>query len=420
MNLNSFREIAQRIQLPPGYPRPQFNEVANPPEITIKRSIEGASVFLSIKWLDEEKATFELNISYLRRRNPRVAMLHVAQKEMAIVLAKSTYTYRNDLGEEALVKETATAFSDVVTYVYNKLRERLEYWKEIYGFFHDLLEERVDAVPAYRCAFYDIACSVPSAILKRVENLSLNERETWRTINRNHGGAVQASFNYFLRIYYRHGVEGAVISNLDSCQEELQNLNVHPFPDVGANVAPEGNDEDEDEDSIEILDCPWIVDEEEPDDSHHFANESNDCENAGGEKENEALYAPAPEGRLQRLACNMAIVEAVMKAQKMEALDNNACVSLLLQKEERQNFWLEAFGEWLHTCVDVPLADSENEVREDAKAALFEIADACPLAFLSDPHFCKDDIANILERHHRLARCSWELCSVYVQELHIF
>lgn len=418
MNLNSFREIAQRIQLPDGYPRPQCDHVANPPVITINRSIEGASVFLSIKWLDEEKATFELNISYLGRRNPRVAMLHVARKEMAIVLAESTYTYRNDLGEETLVEETATAFSGVVKYVYNKLRERLEYWKEIYGFFHDHLEEQVDAVPAYRCAFYDIACSVPAAILKGRENLSLNERETWSSINVNHGGAVQASFNYFLRIYYRHGVEAAVRSNLNSCWEELQNLNVDPFFCVGANVAPEGNDEDED--SIEILDCPWIVDEEEPDDSHHFVNESNDCENAGGEKENEALYAPAPEGRLQRLACKMAIVEAVMKAQKMEALDNSACVSLLSQKEDRQKFWLEAFGGLLHTCVDVPLANKENEVREDAKAALFEIADACPLAFLSDPNFCQDDIANILGRHHTSARSSWELCSVYVQNLRIF
>ena len=413
MNLNSFIKIAQRIQLPNGYPRPQFDNVANPPVITIKRSIERASVSLSIKWLDEEKATFELNISYLRRRNPRVAMLHVAQKEMAVVLAESTYTYRNDLGEETLVKETATAFSDVVTYVYNKLRERLEYWTQIYGFFHDHLEEQVDSVAAYRCAFYDIACSVPSAILKGC--VSLNERETWRSINVNHGGAVQSSFNHFLEIYRRHGVKEEVRSNLNSCQEELQNLNVDPFFCVGANVAPEGNDEDEDE---EMPDCALIVGEGEPDDSQHFANESNNCENAGGE--NEALYATALEGRLQRLACNMAIVEAVMKARTREMLDNSACVSLLLLKEERQNVWLEAFGELLHECVDVPLAKRENEVREDAKAALFEIADACPLAFLSDPNFCKDDIANILERHHRLARYSWELCSVYVQNLRIF
>lgn len=237
MDRRTFKEIARNTRLPHRYRRQEPNDVDDIPVMTVERRIGRIKVSLTIELRDGYPVFgFNINNDIGGIRTPEISMLYVAHKEIAVAIDGAAYRRDKSDDNGRFIESVANDFCHIINFIYKALWKRLLYWIKVFEKLQLLMkrELRQNTVNTYKCAFYDIACRVPSAILKGRENLALNETETWRTINVNHGGAVQASFNYFLRICYLCGVEDEVRSNLNSCREKLQSLNVDPFFWVGA------------------------------------------------------------------------------------------------------------------------------------------------------------------------------------------
>lgn len=456
MDRITFREIAQLIRLPYGYPRPAFNDAnADQPIITVTRHYCGTTVTLTIAWNNEDLASFKFDISYFGRYNPAISILHIAHKEISLSVDGSIYQYNNQLDASSLKASAAASFSKIITQIFNLLVNRYGYWKNVYIHYHSFMRERLTpaSLAAYRSAFYEIACKVPRAVLYgRLFALTMPEKTAYIEMNRRHSGASNSAFNFFRRTYLDEGIGESLQERLEESRKILLGLHVHPL-DV-LNTYDEFDDDDviaEDEDDADMLEIDGELEaDDELETGDEFVDDDVTDENEDdadvlgihGEPEvgiaPEADDEPAPEEdtvneeescsiatpdekiyfeRLHKTAHDIATIETFMGAKVSELQNNDSLLSLLRETERRNDVWFKIMETLIRQCVDVTTANLSEEIRYDTRFAIIEIAERYPLAFLSDITPYQKGIEEILAGHKKQALFSWQLCVLHMQNL---